>query len=116
MLSAAALLAAPHVFTYDVAAIVIPAAFLAADQLHRGLLRGDKAIWIVLFGVPLAVLVTLGDNAHGPTFSSTPVSLLTTIALLAVILRRVVSSDLRETHVTAGNLSLGTPSPLTGTR
>src|SRR5207247_878339 len=92
-LSGAALLASPHVFTYDLAAIVIPAAFLAADQLDRGLLRGDKAIWIVLFGAPLAVLVTLGDNAHGPTFSSTPVGVLTTIALLAVILRRVVSSD-----------------------
>jgi hypothetical protein len=97
-LSAATLLASPHVFTYDLAAIVIPAAFLAADQLDRGLLRGDKAIWIVLFGAPLAVLVTLGDNAHGPTFSSTPVGVLTTIALLAVILRRVFSSDLHRTH------------------
>jgi glycosyl transferase family 87 len=101
-LSSAALLASPHVFTYDLAAIVISAAFLAADQLDRGLLRGDKVIWIVLFGAPLAVLVTLGDNAHGPTFSSTPVGVLTTIALLAVILRRVVSSGLRQAHSRGG--------------
>jgi hypothetical protein len=94
-LSAAALLVSPHVFTYDLAAIMIPAAFLAADQLKYGLLRGDKAIWIVLFGVPLAVLVTLGDNAHGPTFSSTPVGVLTTIGILAVIIRRIYSSHLR---------------------
>ena len=115
-LSAAALLASPHVFTYDLAAIVIPAAFLAADQLDRGLLRGDKAIWIALFGAPLAVLVTLGDNAHGPTFSSTPVGVLTTIAFLAVILRRVVSSDLRQAHSRGGQPIAQSSSPLTGTR
>ena len=49
-LSAAALLASPHAFTYDTAAIVVPAAFLACDQLRRGLLRGrqndlDRAVW-----------------------------------------------------------------------
>jgi hypothetical protein len=76
------------------AAIVIPAAFLAGDQLRRGLLPGDKAIWIVLFGAPLAVLVTLGDNAHGPTFGGTPASLLAAIVLLGVILRRALLSRL----------------------
>jgi hypothetical protein len=90
-LAAAALLATPYAFAYDTAAIVIPAAFLAADQLRRGLLPGDKAIWIVLFGAPLAVIVTLGDNAHGATFGGTPVGLLTAIVLLAAILRRVLA-------------------------
>jgi arabinofuranan 3-O-arabinosyltransferase len=93
-LSAAALLATPYAFAYDMAAIVIPAAFLAGDQLRRGLLPGDKAIWIVLFGAPLAVLVTLGDNAHGPTFGGTPASLLAAIVLLGVILRRALLSRL----------------------
>ncbi len=65
ILSAAALLATPYAFAYDMAAIVIPAAFLATDQLSRGLLHGEKTMWIVLFGAPLAVLVTLGDNAGG---------------------------------------------------
>jgi hypothetical protein len=97
-LSAAALLASPHVFTYDLAALVIPAGFLAADQLKYGLLRGDKAIWIVLFGAPLAVLVTLGDNAHGPTFSTTPVGVLTTIGILAVIIRHIYSSHLQSSQ------------------
>ncbi|MBV8738259.1 MAG: DUF2029 domain-containing protein [Alphaproteobacteria bacterium] len=87
-LSAAALLATPYAFAYDMAALAIPAAFLAADQLERGLLPGDKAVWIGLFGAPLALLVTLGDNAHGPTFGGTPISLMTAIALLAAILRR----------------------------
>jgi hypothetical protein len=89
--AAAALLATPYAFAYDMAAIVIPSAFLAADQLHRGLLPGDKAIWIVLFGAPLAVLVTLGDNAHGTTFGGTPISLLAAIVLFAAILRRTVA-------------------------
>jgi arabinofuranan 3-O-arabinosyltransferase len=87
-LSAAALLATPYAFAYDMAAIVVPAAFLATDQLRRGLLRGEKAIWIILFGAPLAVLVTLGDNAGGLTFGETPVSLLAVIVLFGAILRR----------------------------
>jgi hypothetical protein len=87
-LSAAALIATPYAFAYDMAAIAVPAAFLATDQLRQGLVRGDKAIWIILFGAPLAVLVTLGDDAAGLTFGGTPVGLLTVIALFGVILRR----------------------------
>jgi arabinofuranan 3-O-arabinosyltransferase len=88
ILSGAALLATPYAFAYDMAAIVIPAAFLAADQLSRGLLHGEKTMWIVLFGAPLAVLATLGDNAHGTTFGGTPVCLFTAFTLFCVILRR----------------------------
>jgi hypothetical protein len=87
-LSAAALIATPYAFAYDTAAIVVPAAFLASDQLRRGLLYGDKTIWIIVFGAPLAVLVTLGDDAGGLTFGGTPVSLFAVIALFGVILRR----------------------------
>jgi hypothetical protein len=72
------------------AAVVIPAAFLASDQLNGRLLRGDKAVWVGLFGAPLAVIVTLGDNAHGPTFGDTPVSFFAVAALLLVILQRAV--------------------------
>jgi hypothetical protein len=87
-LSAAALVATPYAYAYDMAAIVVPAAFLAADQLRRGLLHGDKTIWLILFGMPLAVLITLGDDAGGPTFGGTPVSLLMAIMLFGAILRR----------------------------
>jgi hypothetical protein len=90
ILAAAALLASPYAFAYDMAAIVIPAAFLATDQVRRGLLRGDKAMWILLFGAPLAVLATLGDNSGGTTFGGTPVSLLTMIVLFGVIVRRAL--------------------------
>ena len=92
MLSSAALLATPYAFAYDTAAIVIPAAFLATDQLNRGLLPGEKAIWIVLFVAPLAVLLTLGDNAGGTTFGGTPVSLFAVTMLLAVMLYRVLGT------------------------
>lgn len=87
-LAAAALIATPYAYAYDMAALVVPAAFLAKDQLKRGLLRGEKAIWILLFGAPLAVLVMLGDNAGQTTFGGTPIGLLAAVALLAVILRR----------------------------
>jgi hypothetical protein len=96
-LSAAALLATPYAFAYDMAALVVPAAFLASDQLSRGLLRGEKAMWTLLFGGPLAVLVTLGDNAGQTTFGGTPVSLLAAITLLGVILRRALV--MRSVHL-----------------
>jgi arabinofuranan 3-O-arabinosyltransferase len=92
LLSAATLLATPYAFAYDMAAVVIPAAFLARDQLSRGLLLGDKTLWIILFGVPLAVLVTLGDNVGGPTFGGTPVGLFAAILLLGMILRRAIAT------------------------
>jgi arabinofuranan 3-O-arabinosyltransferase len=91
-LSAAALIATPYAFAYDMAAMVIPASFLATEQLYSGSLRGEKVIWIMLFGAPLAVLVTLGDNVGGPTFGGTPVSLLAVIVLFGVILRRARQS------------------------
>ena len=47
-------------------------------------------LWIVLFGGPLAVLVTLGDNAGGTTFGGIPVCLSAALTLFCVILRRVL--------------------------
>ncbi len=38
-------------------------------------------MWIVLFGAPLAVLATLGDNAGGTTFGGTPVCLFAAFVL-----------------------------------
>ncbi len=102
ILSAAALLATPYAFAYDMAAIVIPAAFLATDQLNRGLLQGEKTMWIVLFGAPLAVLVTLGDNAGGTTFGGTPVSLFAALMLFCVILRRALRSSGKPTKMNGG--------------
>jgi arabinofuranan 3-O-arabinosyltransferase len=90
-LSAAALLATPYAFAYDMAAIVIPAAFLAGDQLDRGSLTGEKTIWIALFGIPLAVLTTLGDKVGGPTFGGTPVGIFAVMLLLGLIVRRVLN-------------------------
>ena len=102
MLSAAALLATPYAFAYDMAAIVVPAAFLATDQLRRGWLQGEKTIWIVLFGVPLAVLATLGDNAGGTTFGGTPVCLFAAFMLFFMILRRALRSSGKPTIVDRG--------------
>jgi arabinofuranan 3-O-arabinosyltransferase len=101
-LSAAALLATPYAFAYDMAAIVIPAAFLATDQLRRGLLGGEKTMWILLFGAPLAVLVTLGDNAGGTTFGGTPVCLFAAFMLFCVILRRALRSFGNATIINDG--------------
>jgi hypothetical protein len=80
-LSAAALIATPYAFAYDMAAIAIPVAFLARDQMDAKLLRGEQTIMIALFGASLAVFLTLGKTPLGPPIILT---------LLGVILRRVL--------------------------
>jgi arabinofuranan 3-O-arabinosyltransferase len=78
-LSAAALIATPYAFAYDLAAIVIPVAFLASEQIKGGFLRGEQTIMVVLFAASLSVIPSLGKI---------PVGLLIVITLLWLILRR----------------------------
>jgi hypothetical protein len=88
-LAAAALIATPYAFAYDIAALAIPVAFLARDQIRCGFLRGEQAVLTGLFGASLAVLVAFGDRPGGITFGSTPIGPLVMITLLGVIVRRV---------------------------
>ena len=88
-LAAAALIATPYAFAYDMAAIAVPAAFLAEDQMRHGFLRGEQTVLTGLFGASLAVLVAFGDRPGGITFGSTPIGPLVMITLLGVIIRRV---------------------------
>jgi hypothetical protein len=80
-LSAATLIATPYAYATDLAAIVIPAAFLAADQLQCGLWRGEQTLMLALFGASLVILATAGSTPLGPVIM---------FGLLAVILRRCV--------------------------
>jgi hypothetical protein len=81
-LSAAALIASPHTFITDMAALAIPVAFLASDQMRHGMLRGEQTILIAVFIAGLAMLLERGFAPIGP---------LVMIALLYVILRRDLS-------------------------
>jgi arabinofuranan 3-O-arabinosyltransferase len=90
ILSAAALLASPYAFTYDMAAIAIPVAFLARDQMSYGLLRGEQTILLGLFVALLALLVGFRDPPDGIPFGSLPgIGPAALITLSVVILRRV---------------------------
>jgi arabinofuranan 3-O-arabinosyltransferase len=77
-MSAAALVATPYAFGYDMAAIAIPIAFLARDQISHGLLKGEQSLLLVLFGVSLLC-----------NFGPLPLEAVVVIALLCLILRRV---------------------------
>jgi hypothetical protein len=88
-LAAAALIATPYAFAYDMAAIAVPAAFLASDQMRHGFLRGEQAILLGLFATSLAVLVAFGDRPGGITFGSTPIGPLVATTLMGVIITRV---------------------------
>ena len=81
-LSVAALIASPHTFVTDMAALAIPIAFLATDQIRYGLLRGEQTMLIALFGASLAMLFERGFAPIGP---------LVMIAVLYLVLRRDLS-------------------------
>jgi hypothetical protein len=81
-LSASVLIATPYAFATDLAAMVIPAAFLASDQIRCGLLKGEQTVMIALFGASFAILVAAGSAPLGPFIM---------ITLLSLILRRDLS-------------------------
>jgi arabinofuranan 3-O-arabinosyltransferase len=80
-LSTAALMATPYAFAYDLAAIAIPVAFLASDQIRCGLLRGEQTTMITLFVASLAII---------PAAGKAPVGAIILVALLCLILRRAL--------------------------
>jgi hypothetical protein len=92
VLSAGALLASPYAFTYDLAAIVIPMAFLARDQIRCGLLRGEQTIMLELFCTILALLFTFRDPPDGINFGSLPVGPAVMLTILSMALRRALVS------------------------
>ena len=102
IVSAGAFIATPYAFAYDLAAIVVAAAFLTRDQISAGLLRGEQALLVALFGTALAVLIVFGDRPGGITFGGTPVGTLVPIILSGVILRRVLSHG-RQPAVSDGS-------------
>ena len=106
-LSAAALIASPYAFAYDFAAIAVPAAFLARDQISDGLLPGEQTTAVALFATVLAALFVFGDWPGGITFGSTPAGLLVALVLLCMILRRILRS--RSTATGLGRSLLGSP-------
>ena len=89
-LSAAALIATSYAFAYDMAALAVPVAFLASDQLRHGLLRGEQSIAIGLFVAIFAALVIFGDRQVGVTFGSLPLAPFVVVSIFALILRRIL--------------------------
>jgi len=94
LLSTAALLASPYAFAYDMAAVAIPVAFLARDQMRCGLLRGEQITLLGLFCVILALLVIFRDPPGGIPFGCLPgIGPAVLIVLLSIMLRRVLVSS-----------------------
>jgi hypothetical protein len=77
ILSAAALVATPYAFGYDMAAIAIPVAFLARDQIRCGLLQGEQILLLALFGASMCC-----------NFGPLPLEPVVVITLLGLVLRR----------------------------
>ena len=80
-LLAATLIATPYAIDYDLAGTAIPMAFLAKDQIDRGLLRGEQTIMLALFIGSLPIL---------PFAGRAPIGAPVMLALLYLILRRVL--------------------------
>jgi arabinofuranan 3-O-arabinosyltransferase len=92
-LSTLALIATPYGFATDMAAIAISSAFLASDQIRRGVLKGEQPIMIALFGMGLLIL---------PTFGRVPLGPLVVIVLSGVILRRALYYGAQRTIFSPG--------------
>jgi hypothetical protein len=88
-LSALALIATPYAFMYDMAALMIPAAFLARDQIAIGWTKGEVVVVGGLFVTALALLVVFGDAPNGVTFGGMPIGTSAAVVLAGVILRRI---------------------------
>lgn len=83
-LSAAALIATPYAFAYDLVAIAIPVAFLASDILGCGVRRGEQTTLLVLFAAGVPIFLSAGTAPLGPAM---------VLALLCLVLRRVVCDN-----------------------
>jgi arabinofuranan 3-O-arabinosyltransferase len=87
-LAAAAVLATPYAFGYDLVVLSIAVAFLAQDQLRHGLLKGEQTVMVALFGLSLAALVTFLKSPVQDMVGSAPVGPFLAATLLALALRR----------------------------
>lgn len=106
-LSASALIATPYAFAYDLAAIAIPVAFLAKDQIHHGLLRGEQTIMLALFAAVLSSLVVFADRPVGTTFGSLPLAPVVMITLLGIAVRRAFFCGERSSAPRPSRIILG---------
>ena len=84
-LSAGVLIATPYAFGYDLAAIAIPVAFLASDQLRFGLLRGEQTSPADLVRRQFVHLIPAAGRA--------PVGALVLLVLYFLIMRRALHSS-----------------------
>ena len=74
---------------YDMAALMIPAAFLARDQLEHGWTRAEPVVAFGLFGAALLILLIFRDAPGGTTFGSTPTGTVAALLLSGMILRLI---------------------------
>jgi len=78
-LSTAAFIATPYGWGYDMAALAVPTAFLAADQIRHGSSKQELSTMILLFAACYMVFILFGSRPLGPVVE---------IALLRLILSR----------------------------
>ena len=98
-LSAAALVATPYAFGYDMAAIAIPVAFLARDQIQCGLLKGEQTMLLGLFGASLLC-----------NLEPLPLEPVVVIMLMGLVLRRVsIPGGSRSLYIGAADVAIERP-------
>src|SRR5439155_16068118 len=81
-------IATPYAFSYDMAALAIPVAFVARDQLRDGLLRREQATLLALFGIVLAAFGAFWVNQDNFDFGRMPLGLIALVTVMFLIMRR----------------------------
>jgi arabinofuranan 3-O-arabinosyltransferase len=93
LLAAGALAVTPYAFAYDFAALAIPVAFLAKDQIASGSLKGEQAVLVwICFGLVVIVL-PINVPPLGPAMVA---------ALIVLIVRRMIWHAQRRVLVDQG--------------
>jgi hypothetical protein len=88
ILCAAAPLATPYAFYYEIAMLIPPALILARRAVEQGWLKGERTALALLWAAPMA----LPGASHVPGL---PLSFLTAAAIFALVLRRAFATVAR---------------------
>jgi hypothetical protein len=100
--SLAALIATPYAFSYDMAVLAIPVAFLARDQLRHGVLRGEQTALLALFSVLMVAFIAFWLSGARLDFGTMPLGQTAVVTLLVLVLRRHCYTDFVDIPIGSG--------------
>ena len=88
-LSAVVLAATPYAFSYDLAGLAIPVAFIVRDQIRHGSFCSERMTMVAMGAISIVAVIVFNNRAGQMTFGSVPLGLPFEIALLLIVRARM---------------------------